>query len=154
MFIYLLLIWQVSPVHPGGQEQLNDPLTSSVKQVPPCWQGAVAQTLSTTSQLAPEKPSGQTHRYSLGFLLTHVAPFWHTWRVPQGFKSIHRDIFVIESCLQFLFFFYLSKQKVEQPNSIRHFQFSYSNSCSIIYSIRQTDIDEVQRSNHSEWSSD
>lgn len=88
--LYILLIWQVSPVHPGGQEQLNDPPTSSVKQVPPCWQGAVAHTLSTTSQLEPEKPSGQTHRYSLGFLLTHVAPFWHTCRLPQGFKSLQQ----------------------------------------------------------------
>ncbi|KZS00349.1 Uncharacterized protein APZ42_003368, partial [Daphnia magna] len=77
-----LLIWQVAPVHPGGQEQLNDALMATV-QVPPWRQGAVAQTLSTTSQLVPEKPSGHLHRYSSGFVFSHVPPLWHGSRVPQ-----------------------------------------------------------------------
>lgn len=72
---------QVGPVHPAMHSQLNDPPTS--KQVPPCKHGAGAHGLSTTSQLVPENPSGQVHRYLSGAVFSQVPPFRQGSCVPQ-----------------------------------------------------------------------
>jgi hypothetical protein len=47
----------------------------------------VAQTLSTTSQLMPENPSGHLHWYWSGLVFSQVPPLRQGCRVPQVFKS-------------------------------------------------------------------
>jgi hypothetical protein len=51
----------------------------------------VAQTLSTTSQLMPENPSGHLHWYWSGLVFSQVPPLRQGCRVPQVFKSKKKE---------------------------------------------------------------
>lgn len=71
----------MSPLHPALHEHLNDSgwlaELGITEHEAPLRHGAVAHTLSATSQLTPEKPSGHLQTYSSGAGLSQVPPFLH-----------------------------------------------------------------------------